>query len=82
MAASIYSDERLKRDIVQVGALEDGLPVIDFNYRDGLGFPKAGSAASALRTWRASGRTRWARPSTASRPCIRRSPLTAWRTDR
>jgi hypothetical protein len=40
MAASIYSDERLKRDIVHVGTLEDGLPVIDFNYRDGMGLPE------------------------------------------
>jgi hypothetical protein len=46
IGASFFSDERLKRDIVRVGELEDGLPVVDFNYRDGLGFPKAASAAS------------------------------------
>jgi hypothetical protein len=40
MAASIYSDERLKRDIVRVGELSDGLPVVDFTYRDGLGLPE------------------------------------------
>jgi hypothetical protein len=40
MAASAFSDERLKRDIVEVGTLHDGLPVIDFNYRDGIGLPE------------------------------------------
>jgi hypothetical protein len=40
MAASFFSDERLKRDIVKVGELDDGLSVVDFNYRDGLGLPE------------------------------------------
>lgn len=40
VGGAFFSDERLKRDIVEVGALADGLPVIDFNYRDGLGLPE------------------------------------------
>jgi hypothetical protein len=40
MAASAFSDERLKRDMVEVGRMSDGLPIIDFNYRDGLGLPE------------------------------------------
>lgn len=40
IAGSIWSDERLKRDIVRVGELSDGMPVVDFNYRDGLGLPE------------------------------------------
>jgi hypothetical protein len=40
IGASFFSDERLKRDIVRVGELGDGLPIVDFNYRDGLGLPE------------------------------------------
>lgn len=40
IGASFFSDERLKRDVVQVDELEDGLPVVEFNYRDGLGLPE------------------------------------------
>lgn len=40
VGASFYSDARLKRDIAEVGKMRDGLPVIDFNYRDGLGLPE------------------------------------------
>jgi hypothetical protein len=40
IAGSFFSDERLKRDVVEVGAFDDGLPIIDFNYRDGLGLPE------------------------------------------
>lgn len=39
MAASAFSDARLKRDIVRVGEHADGLPIVEFNYRDGYGLP-------------------------------------------
>lgn len=40
IGASFFSDARLKRDVVAIGELEDGLPVVDFNYRDGAGLPE------------------------------------------
>jgi hypothetical protein len=40
IGASFFSDERLKRDIVRVGEYPDGLAIVDFNYRDGLGLPE------------------------------------------
>lgn len=39
IAASAFSDERLKRDIVKVGEFEDGLPIVDFNYIDDEALP-------------------------------------------
>jgi hypothetical protein len=39
IAASFYSDERLKENVEPVGEMADGLPVVDFNYRPNLGLP-------------------------------------------
>lgn len=39
MAASAFSDERVKENIEPVGEMADGLPIVDFNYKGNLGLP-------------------------------------------
>lgn len=40
MAASIYSDPRLKTNVERVGELSDGLPIYEFDYLPNMGLPE------------------------------------------